>query len=64
MAKGSRQMGLDEQTGDQMTNLPHLLLSSIEFCFSTQASELQMPYDLKIAQCLVGMHQFMASKIF
>lgn len=43
----------------QATSLPQLLLSSVEFCFDTQAYQLEMPYDLKISQCLVAMHSFL-----
>ena len=43
--------------------LPHLFLSSIEFCFDTQTDE-DLPYDLKIVQCVIAMHQYMQIQIF
>ena len=47
----------------EITSLPQLQLSSVEFCFDTQANELEMPYDLKIAQCYVAMHSFMQKEL-
>lgn len=47
----------------KVKSLPELLLSSVEFCFDTQAKELEMPYDLKIAQCYIGMHSFMQMEL-
>lgn len=38
--------------------MSQLLLSSIEFCFTKQANLLEMEYDMKIAQCLVAMHNY------
>jgi hypothetical protein len=40
-------------------DLSQLFLSSIEFCFDTQANSLNEAYDLKIAQCFIAMHKFM-----
>jgi len=50
-------------TGDEIDQV-QLYLSAIEFCFDTQASGLEVPYDLKIAQCIIAMHQFMQIEIF
>lgn len=46
------------------SSLPHLFISSVEFCFNTQALNLSMAYDLKIAECVLAMHQFMQIELF
>lgn len=52
-----------EDSAAKITSLPRLQLASVEFCFDTQAKELEMPYDLKIAQCYVAMHSFLQMEL-
>jgi len=47
---------LNPGNDSKVTTLPQLLLTSVESCFDTQANLLEIPYDLKIAQCYIGMH--------
>lgn len=42
-----------------ISGLSNLLLNSVEFCFTKQANLLEMEYDMKIAQCIVAMHNYM-----
>jgi hypothetical protein len=41
---------------DSEFSLPHLYMSSVEFCFNTQGTNLEIPYDMKIVQCILAMH--------